>query len=162
MATALVVYGLAWMAPEPIFTKAFAASVTVVLVTLFSLAELTHFGMVALRLYQDTQGARSLEEIEAAAERFGRYLGGAGVRILAFVAMKGVGKSAQVPKGGLWKLWPRRLALPGGYTWSNVSVVQAVPTTGTLAVSGVALGSGSAALRSACKDLSERRTSSTS
>jgi hypothetical protein len=41
MATALVVYGLAWAAPEPIFTKAFAASVTVVLVTLFSVAELT-------------------------------------------------------------------------------------------------------------------------
>lgn len=156
MATALVMYGLAWAAPEPIFTKAFAASVTVVLVTLFSVAELTHFGMVALRLYQDTQGARSLEEVEAAAERFGRYLGGAGVRVLAFVAMRGVGKRVQASSGGLWKLWPRRLALPGGYTWSNVTLAQAVPATGTLAVSGVALGSGSAALRSACKDLSER------
>lgn len=156
MATALVIYGLAWVAPEPIFTKAFAASVTVVLVTLFSVAELTHFGMVALRLCQDTQKARSLEEIEAAAELFGRYLGGAGVRVLAFIAMRGVGKSVHVPQGGLWKLWPPRLALPGGYTWSTATSVQAVPAQATLIVSGVALGSGTASLRSACKDLSEK------
>ncbi|HYO55146.1 hypothetical protein [Archangium sp.] len=82
MATTLVLYGLAWVAPEPLFTKAFAASVTLVLLTVFSVAELTHFGMVAFRIYQDTQDARSLEEVEAA-ERFGRYLGGDGVRILA-------------------------------------------------------------------------------
>jgi hypothetical protein len=156
MATALVLYGLAWAAPEPLFTKAFAASVTLVLLSVFSVAELTHFGVVAFNLYQDTQNARSLAEVETAAERFGRYLGGAGVRILVFVAMRGVGKSAQTTQGGLWKLWPRRLALPGGYTWSTITLAQSVPAKGTLVVTGVAAGTASSALRSACKELSDK------
>jgi len=158
MATALVLYGLAWVAPEPLFTKAFAASVTLVLLSVFSVAELTHFGMVAFHLYQDTQNARSLEEVETAAERFGRYLGGAGVRILAFVAMRGVGRSTQIPQplGGLWRIWPHRFALPGGYTWSNITLAQSVPTEGALLVTGVAAGSASSTLRSACKELSAK------
>lgn len=156
MATTLVVYGLAWAAPEPLFTKAFAASATVVLLTVFSVSELTHFGMVAWHLYQSTQNARSLEEVEAAAERLGRSLGGAGVRILVFVAMRGVGKKVQIPQGGLWKLWPRRMALPGGYAWSNVTLAQAVPADGTLLVTGVAAGTAGSALRGACKDLSDK------
>jgi hypothetical protein len=156
MAATLVLYGLAWAAPEPLFTKAFAASVTVVLRTVFSVSELTHFGMVALSLYQNTQDARSLEEVEVAAERFGRSLGGAGVRILAFVAMRGVGKKVQIPQGGLWRLWPRRMALPEGYAWSNVTLAQAVPAEGTLLVTGVVAGTASSALRSACKELSDR------
>ncbi len=156
MATALVVYGLAWAAPEPLFTKAFAASVSVVLLTVFSVAELTHFGMVAFRLYQGTRDAQSLKEVEAAAEHFGRYLGGAGVRILAFVAMRGVGKNAQIPQGGLGRLWPRRLALPGGYNWSTVTLAQASSAEGSLLVAGVAAGTASSALRSACKELSAR------
>jgi hypothetical protein len=156
MATALVLYGLAWAAPEPLFTKAFAASVTLVLLSVFSVAELTHFGLVAFHLYQDTQNARSLAEVETAAERFGRYLGGAGVRILAFVAMRGVGKSGQIPQGGVWRLWPRRLALPGGYTWSNITLAQAAPTEGSLLVTGVAAGTAGSTLRSACKELSAK------
>jgi hypothetical protein len=156
MTTALVLYGLAWVAPEPLFSKAFAASATLVLLTVFSVAELTHFGMVAFHLYQDTQNARSLEDVEAAAERFGKYLGGAGVRILAFVAMRGVGKNMQIPQGSLGRLWPRRLSLPGGYTWSNVTSAQAVPVEGTLFVTGVAAGTASSTLRSACKELSAR------
>ncbi|WP_257460113.1 AHH domain-containing protein [Archangium lipolyticum] len=156
MAMALVLYGLAWVTPEPIFTKAFAASVTVVLLTVFSVAELTHFGMVAFHLYQSVQDARSLKEVEAAAERFGSYLGGAGVRILAFLAMRGVGKNVQVSQGGLWKLLPRRLSLPGGYSWSNVTLAQAVSAEGTLLVTGVAASTASSALRSACKELSDK------
>jgi hypothetical protein len=156
MATALILYGLAWAAPEPLFTKAFAASATLVLLTVFSVAELTHFGMVAFQLYQGTQEARNLEEVEAAAEHFGRYLGGAGVRILAFVAMRGLGRTVQIPQGGLGRLWPRRLALPGGYTWSNVTLAQASSAEGTLLVTGVAAGTTSSTLRSACKEISAR------
>jgi hypothetical protein len=156
MATALVVYGLAWVAPEPLFTKAFAASVTTVLLTVFSVAELTHFGMVAFNLYQDTQDARSLEAVEAAAARFGQYLGGAGVRILTFVAIRGVGKNVRIPQSGLGKLWPRRLGLPEGYAWSNVTFAQAVPVEGVLLVTGVASGTAGSALRSACKELSNK------
>ncbi len=47
LATSLVIYGIAWAAPEPIFTKAFAVFVTIVLTLTFTVAELTHFGMVA-------------------------------------------------------------------------------------------------------------------
>ncbi|WP_309888011.1 AHH domain-containing protein [Archangium sp.] len=142
--------------PEPLFSKAFAASVTLVLLSVFSVAELTHFGLVAFHLYQDTRNARRLLEVETAAERFGRYLGGAGVRILAFVAMRGVGKSGQIPQGGLGRIWPRHLALPGGYTWSNITLAQAAPTEGTLLVTGVAAGTAGSALRSACKELSAK------
>lgn len=156
MATAIVLYGLAWVAPEPLFSKGFAASVTVVLLTVFSFAELTHFGMVAYGLYRDTQGAKSLEEVEAAAERFGRYVGGAGVRILAFVAMKGVAKNLKIPPGGLLKLWPRRLSLPGGASWGLVTTASAVPTEGALFVTGVASGTAGSALRSACQELAFR------
>jgi hypothetical protein len=156
MVTALVLYGLAWATPEPLFTKAFAASVTVVLLTLFSVAELTHFGLMAFRLYQGIRDARSLKEVETAAEHFGRYLGGAGVRILAFVAMRGVGKNVRIPQGGLGRLWPRRLALPGGYNWSNITLAQASSTEGSLLVAGVAAGTTSSALRSACKELPAR------
>lgn len=153
LATSLVIYVIAWAAPEPIFTKAFAASVTVVLALTFTVAELTHFGMVALRLYRDTEGSRTLEEIEAAAERFGRALGGAGVRVLAYVACRGIAKHMQGSQSGLRALLtPRRFSLPGGFAWGTATAAQAVAAEGTLVVAGVAAGSGGAALRSACAD----------
>jgi hypothetical protein len=153
LATSLVLYAVAWAAPEPIFTKAFAASVTVVLALTFTVAELTHFGMVALRLYRDTEGLRTLEEIEAAAERFGKALGGAGVRILAYVACRGIAKSMQGPQSGLGPLLtPRRFSLPGGFAWGTATAAQAVSAEGTLVVAGVSAGSAGAALRSACSD----------
>jgi hypothetical protein len=156
MATAIVLYGLAWVAPEPLFSKGFAATVTVVLLTVFSFAELTQFGVVAYGLYRDTQGAKSLAEVDAAAARFGRYLGGAGVRILAFIAMKGIAKKVQIPQGSLGRLWPRRLSLPGGPTWGLATVARAVPAEGVLFITGVAGGTASSTLRSACQELSFR------
>jgi hypothetical protein len=151
LATSLVIYAIAWAAPEPIFTKAFAASVTLVLTLTFTVAELTHFGLVALRLYQDTEGSRTLAEIEAAAERFGKALGGAGARILAYVALRGVSKSSQASQGGLGTLLtPRRFALPGGFGWGTATMAQAVTGEGALVVAGVAAGGVSSALRSAC------------
>jgi hypothetical protein len=153
LATSLVVYVIAWAAPEPIFSKAFAASVTVVLALTFTVAELTHFGMVALRFYRDSEGARTLEEIEAAAERFGKALGGAGVRVLAYVACRGIAKNMQGPQSGLRALLtPRRFSLPGGFAWGTATAAQAVTAEGALAVAGVAAGSGGAVLRSACSD----------
>jgi hypothetical protein len=153
LATSLVVYVIAWAAPEPIFTKAFAASVTLVLALSFTVAELTHFGMVALRLYRDTEGLRTLEEIEAAAERFGKALGGAGVRVLAYVACRGIAKSMQGPQSGVRALLtPRRFSLPGGFAWGTATAAQAVSAEGALVVAGVAAGSAGAALRSACSD----------
>jgi A nuclease family of the HNH/ENDO VII superfamily with conserved AHH len=153
LATSLVIYVVAWAAPEPIFSKAFAASVTLVLTLTFTVAELTHVGLVALQLYRDTQGSRELEEIEAAAERFGKALGGAGARILAYVACRGLARSIQAPQGSLGSLLaPRRFALPGGWNWGTATFAQAVTGEGALVVAGVAAGSVSGALRSACTD----------
>ncbi|MFL5348809.1 MAG: AHH domain-containing protein [Hyalangium sp.] len=153
LATSLVIYVVAWAAPEPLFSKAFAASVTLVLSLTFGVAELTHVGLVALRLYRDTEGSRTLEEIEAAAERFGKALGGAGARILAYVACRGLARSVQTPKGGLGSLLtPRRFALPGGWSWGTATFAQAVTGEGALVVAGVAAGGVSGALRSACTD----------
>ena len=153
LATSLVIYAIAWAAPEPIFTKAFAASVTLVLTLTFTVAELTHFGMVALRLYRDTEGARTLEEIEAAAERFGKSLGGAGARILAYVALRGIARGSQTSQGGLGAvLTPRRFALPGGFGWGTATMAQSVTGEGTLVVAGVTAGGVSSALRSACAE----------
>ncbi len=153
LATSLVIYVIAWAAPEPIFSKAFAASVTLVLTLTFSLAELTHVGLVALRLYRDTEGSRTLEEIEAAAERFGKALGGAGARILAYVACRGIARSLPTPQGGLGTLLtPRRFALPGGFGWGTATLAQAVAGEEALVVAGVAASGVSGALRSACTD----------
>lgn len=46
--------------PEPIFTKAFAAGVTVVLVSAFTMTELAHAGGAALSLYQATRHVQTL------------------------------------------------------------------------------------------------------
>jgi hypothetical protein len=153
LATSLVIYVVAWAAPEPIFSKAFAASVTLVLTLTFSVAELTHVGLVALQLYRDTQGLRTLEEIEAAAERFGKAVGGVGVRILAYVACRGIARSLPAPQGGLGALLtPRRFALPGGFGWGTATMAQAVAGEEALVVAGVAAGGVNGALRSACTD----------
>ncbi|WP_224361317.1 AHH domain-containing protein [Hyalangium versicolor] len=153
LATSLVVYVIAWAAPEPIFSKAFAASVTLVLALTFTVAELVHVGMVALKLYRETEGSRTLAEIEAAAERFGKALGGAGARILAYVACRGLARSVQGPPNGLGALLsPRRFALPGGFNWGTATLARAVPGEGALVVAGVAASSASGALRSACME----------
>lgn len=158
VATALVVYLIAWASPEPIFTKSFAMAATVLLASVFTIAEIAHAGAVAWNLYQDTQGNRSLEEIEAAAERFGRAMGAAGFRMLVMVASWGVAKGLpKVPPGGVWAgLTQRRLAVVGGVELTEVVSVQATSVQammdGTLVIAGVSAGNTSQVFRSACKD----------
>jgi hypothetical protein len=154
VATALVFYALAWAAPEPFFSKAFAVSVTVALTLAFTVAELAHFGMVCLRLYQDTRGARTREEIEAAAEYIGKYLGGVGLRVLVYVASRGVARALpKPPPGGLLaRLAPRRFAVPDGPDLGSATAVRAVVADGSLVVAGVAAGATGQNARSACTD----------
>jgi hypothetical protein len=168
VATSLVLYGIAWAAPEPIFTKAFAVSVTLALTLVFTVAELVHFGTVCLRLYQDARNARTQADIDAAAERFGRYLGGAGLRILAYLAGRGLARAlpSRPPGGGLRNLLPQRRALPTsipavngpvspeGNTvdWSTATSVWASVSEGSVVVGGASVGAASQGLRSACKD----------
>lgn len=158
VATALVVYLIAWVAPEPLFTKSFAMAATVLLASVFTLAEIAHVGAAAWRLSQDTQGIRTLEEIEAAAERFGRAMGGVGFRILVTVASWGVAKVLpKAPSGGVWALLKRqRFAFAGGMELIEAVSVQATSVQamadGTLVIAGVSAGNTSQVLRSACKD----------
>jgi hypothetical protein len=52
----VLVYFAAWLAPEPLFSKAFAAALTVRLSLLVGLVELGRVAMACLRLYQETAG----------------------------------------------------------------------------------------------------------
>jgi hypothetical protein len=152
----VLVYFAAWLAPEPLFSKAFAVTLTVGLAMVVGVLELTHLARACIRLYQEAEAARTVQELEAAAERFGRAMGGTALRVLVLVASLGVGKGLpQVPKGGLWELLgPPRFALEGGMTLEGAATVQMV-ADGTLIVTGVAAGTAASAVGSACTDGSD-------
>ncbi|AKJ07744.1 HNH/ENDO VII superfamily nuclease [Archangium gephyra] len=165
VAVSLVVYVASWAAPEPLFTKTFAVGVTVVLVSAFSLAELAHAGGAALRLYQATRDIHTLAKVEEAARYFGRYAGGATLRVLVTVASWGVAKVMPKPvPGGLGRTWaglkdvlrlPQRFALPQGVGLLEAtasSTVRVGMKQGVLFMAGVATGATGASLRSACGD----------
>ncbi|WPB77743.1 AHH domain-containing protein [Archangium violaceum] len=165
LVVSLGTYVVAWAAPEPIFTKAFAASVTVVLVSAFTLTELVHAGGVALKLYQATRHAGTLGELEDAARNFGQYAGGAALRIMVAAASFGVTKLLPKPTpGGLGRTWagmkdllrlPQRFALPAGGQFVEAGAARSVGVgvkQGVLLMAGVAAGGTGASLRSACAD----------
>ena len=52
----------------------------------YSAAELYNVGQACLRLYREAEAARTREELEAVAERFGKALGGVGLRVVVTVA----------------------------------------------------------------------------
>ncbi|MFP2924520.1 AHH domain-containing protein [Pyxidicoccus sp. 3LG] len=157
VALSVTVYLAAWALPEPLFSKAFAAALTVRLAIAVGLLELRNLGVACYQLYKDAEAARTVEELEAVAERFGRTMGGTALRVVVLVATFGVGKTLpKVPEGGLWSLLtPSRYAMPGGLTWQSATTVQMV-ADGSLVVSGVvvgtATGSASGGAGSACAD----------
>ena len=151
----VLVYFAAWLAPEPLFTKAFAATLTVVVALVVGVVELTRVALACVRLYQQAQAATTERELEAVAERFGRAMGGTALRVLVLVASLGVGKGLpQVPQGGLRALLPSRFALPEGMTLEVATAVRMV-ADGTVIVTGVAAGTAASALGSACTDGSQ-------
>ncbi len=165
VAVSLVVYVTSWAAPEPLFTKAFAVGATVVLVSAFTLAELAHAGGAALKLYQATRGIHTLQEVEEAARYFGRYAGGATLRVMVAVASWGVARVAPEPlPGGLERTWsglkgllrlPQRFVLAEEAELVGAaasSTVRVGVKQGVLFMSGVATGATGASLRSACGD----------
>ena len=143
----VLVYFAAWLAPEPLFSKAFAAALTVRLSLLVGLVELGRLAMACLRLYQETETATTPQELEAAAERFGKSVGGTGLRVLVVVASLGMPQVLpKVPEGGLWTLLsPLRHAPAGGPSLESIGMVQVV-ADGTLFVTGVAAGTSAASL----------------
>ncbi|MCP3137154.1 AHH domain-containing protein [Pyxidicoccus sp. QH1ED-7-1] len=162
VALSVTVYLAAWALPEPVFSKAFAAALTVRLAIAVGLLELRNLGVACYQLYKDAEAARTVEELEAVAERFGRALGGTALRVVVLVATFGVGKTLpKVPEGGGWSLLkPSRYAVPGGLTWQSATTAQMV-ADGSLVVSGVAVGtatgSASGGAGSACTDGSVKK-----
>ncbi|MCY1083522.1 AHH domain-containing protein [Archangium sp. miwbw1] len=153
----VILYFSAWLVPEPVFTKAFAAMLTLRLALVVGVLELTRVAQACVRLYQEAEAARTPEELEAVAERFGKALGGTGLRVLMLVASLGVARGLpQVPEGGLATLLRApRFALPEGVTLEGASAVKMV-ADGTVVVAGVAAGTAAASAGSACSDGSEK------
>jgi hypothetical protein len=158
VALSVLVYFAAWMAPEPLFTKAFATALTLRLALAVGVLELTQLARACVRLYQEAQAARTVEELEAVAERFGKAMGGTGLRVLVMVASMGVGRGLpQVPQGGLGALLRSpRYAMAGGATLEGATTVQMV-ADGTIIVAGVATGTATSLVGSACTDGSEKK-----
>jgi len=158
VALSVGVYFAAWLAPEPLFTKAFVVALTLRLSLLVGAMELTHLAQACLRLYQEAEAARTLDELEAAAEHFGRAMGGTALRALMLVASLGLSKSLpQVPEGGLRALLNApRYAMPGAGPSLEGATAVTMAADGTLLVTGVAAGT-AATVGSACTDGSEKR-----
>ncbi|HEX5748056.1 MAG TPA: AHH domain-containing protein [Archangium sp.] len=150
-------YFSAWLAPEPVFSKAFVALLTLRLSLAVGVLELTRVALACVQLYREAHAATTPQEIERVAERFGKALGGTGLRVLMLVASLGVAKGLPpVPEGGLTALLRApRYALPEGLSLEGASAVQMV-ADGTVLVTGVAAGTMAAAVGSACTDGSEK------
>jgi hypothetical protein len=143
----VLVYFAAWLAPEPFFSKAFAAALTVRLSLLVGLVELSRLAMACLRLHREAEAATTPQELDAAAENFGKAMGGTGLRVLVVVASLGLPQVLpKVPEGGLWSLLgPMRHAPAGGPVLESIASVQ-VLAEGSLIVTGVAAGTSAVSL----------------
>ncbi|WP_375765452.1 hypothetical protein NR798_27485 [Archangium gephyra] len=144
----VMLYFSAWIAPEPFFSKAFAATLTLRLALLVGLAELSRVAQVCMRLYRETGMASTPRELELAAARFGAALGGTGFRVLVLVATMGLGRLLpSVPEGGLGaQVRPWAAALEGGPSVGTVATAQVV-ADGSLVLTGTSVG---VAVSSAC------------
>jgi hypothetical protein len=157
----ILVYFSAWVLPEPLFSKAFAATLTARLAFVVGLLELRNIALALLQFYREVQAARTMKELEAAAERFGRAFGGTALRVLVTAAGFGVAKALpNVPPGGLGPLLSRpRFALAGGGSIQYASSAHVV-ADGTIVLAGAAMGTAGSAAQSACTDGSEKKDGS--
>ncbi len=144
----VVLYLSAWAAPEPIFSKSVAATVTLWLAMYFTVAELRHVGVVTWQLYREASQARSLRELEEAAEHFGRSTGAVLLRVLVMVVGWGVGKALPpMTRGGGGVMVGGGMA--EGLSLAGVEVM----ADGTLVATGVWMGTvAKAAQQSVCGD----------
>ncbi len=145
--------------PEPVFTKAFATWLTVRLALIVGVLELRNIAMPCLELYEGARAARSLKELEAVAERFGRALGGTALRVLVTVASLGVARTLpNVPPGGLGPLLgPPRFAPAGGFSFQSAASAHVVSDS-TIVIAGVILGTAGAAAGTVCADGSRKQS----
>jgi hypothetical protein len=154
----ILVYFSAWVLPEPIFSKAFAATLTARLALVVGLLELRNIALSLLQFYREAQAARTMPEVETAAERFGRVLEGTALRVLVTVAGFGVARALpNVPPGGLGPLLSRpRFAMAGGGSIQYAASAHVV-ADGTIVLAGAAMGTAGSAAQSACTDGSEKK-----
>ncbi|MET0400983.1 MAG: AHH domain-containing protein [Cystobacter sp.] len=150
----MMLYMVAWAAPEPLFSKAFAAAVTLGLLMTYTAAELHNVGRACLALYREAEAARTQEQLDAVAERFGRALGAVGLRVLVTIAgAKLASGLPSVPQGGLWsRLSPPRFAFAGGrgsFTVGTGARAQVYVANGTVVLMGVAANTAASAVASA-------------
>jgi hypothetical protein len=164
VASGLTYLGL-WLAPEPVLSKAIAAGLTVVLMMAYGVAEIVHVAKVFMRFHQEVSEATSLEELEAAARRFGEGMGKVGLRIIATVAGGAVSKLlAKAPLPELGSLLPQlRQFVAAGAGGNQVQVTvmagaaaQVEVAAGTVVLMGVSVGAADAAATAA---LASPRTS---
>jgi hypothetical protein len=153
VALSILVYFAAWLAPEPLFSKSFAAALTTRLALAVGLLELRNVALAVLQLYREAQAARTMAEVEAVAERFGRALGGTALRVLVMAASFGVARALpNVPPGGLGPLLsPPRFAVAGGLIFQGSTTAHVV-ADGTIVLAGAALGTAGSAVGKACSD----------
>ncbi|WNG42988.1 hypothetical protein F0U60_01925 [Archangium minus] len=167
VALSMMLYMMAWAAPEPVFSKALAAAVTLGLMLTYTAAELYAVGMACLTLYREAEAARTKAQLEAVAERFGKALGGVGLRVLVTVAGAKLARGLpEVPKGGMWaRLSPPRFVLAGGVKVGAKARAQVSVANGTVVLMGVSAGTTGAAVASAstlarttgaCRDASDK------
>jgi hypothetical protein len=93
----ITLYVAAWVAPEPIFTKATAAAITTALLALFTVSEIRNFAWAWLRLQEETKAATTIEELENAARHFGEALGGILGRVFITIFTLLIGKALPKP-----------------------------------------------------------------
>ncbi|HYO58275.1 AHH domain-containing protein, partial [Archangium sp.] len=147
---------MAWAAPEPVFSKAYAGAVTLWLLMTYTAAELYNVGQACLKLYREAEEAGTREELEEVAERFGKAMGGVGLRVLVTVAGAKLARGLQeVPRGGLWaRLSPPRFAFGGGGARGSITVgagtrARVSVAGGTVVLMGVTANTTAAAVASA-------------
>lgn len=151
----MMLYMVAWAAPEPVISKAFATAVTVGLLLTYTATELYNVGLACLNLYREAEAARTQVQLEAAAERFGKALGGVGLRVLVTVAGARLARGLpEVPGGGLWaRLSPPRFGFVGGGGRGGLTVgerarAQVRVADGTVVLMGVTANTMAAAVSS--------------
>jgi hypothetical protein len=137
----VAVYFGAWLVPEPLFSKAFAVTLTTALAITVGLMEVVNLALACLRLYRESEAARTPQQLEAASAHFGKAVGGTLLRVLIMVASMGVAKTAPtLPPGGLGALLgPPRYAVERGLLVEAASTAQ-VLSDGSILLSGVATG----------------------
>jgi hypothetical protein len=128
----ITIYVASWMAPEPIFSKATAATITAALLTVFTVSEIKNFAVAWMNLSDESAKAKTIDEIETAAEHFGKQMGGILARVLVTITTMLAGKLLPGPPaasgggGGGMSMG----ATAGGPPGMVVAIPQAVPVSG--------------------------------